>query len=315
MTNHSAHALPRTSVVLATYKRQDVLPRAIRSVLQQSCPDWELLIVDDEPDDETRRIVQGFADPRIRYLAHPENRGLSAARNTGILHARGRYIGFLDDDDEFLEDKIRLQARLLDESPEETGVVSCFEEIQRVDGSRTSRNVSLRGDVHRRLLANDLVRMQLLTVRSVCFRRIGLFDERLRHHEDFDMTLRLARAFRFETVEEPLVRIIGTEDSLSMNVGNRVRAIETIMSTHPEFRRERRVRARWERRLARHYGELGDNSAWRQHMWASLKSYPFSALSWAAFIAGTVVGPHGHLRLGRLRGRWAKARRTRTHRP
>lgn len=303
------HAPPRISVILPTFKRQQLLPRAISSVLGQTRTDWELLVIDDEPSAETKRIVSSFSDERVRYLAHGQNRGLSAARNTGLRSARGDYIAFLDDDDAFLENKLERQAAVLEGAPEQLAIVSCFEEIRRADGSTTTRSVRLDGDVHWALLKNDLVRMQLLLVRRICFDRIGMFDERLPHHEDFDMSLRLSRSFHFVTIPEPLVSIIETQGSLSTNVGNRVRALETIMSTHPEFRDYRRVRARWQRRLARHHGEMGNRTEWRRTLLQSLRTDPTSVSTWTTLSVGSIFGPAAHFGLAKLRGRMARVTR------
>lgn len=305
---------PRVSVILTTYKRQGVLPRAIQSVIDQTMDDWELIIVDDEPSPETAALVESFADGRIRYVAHDRNRGLCAARNTGIGAARAAYVAFLDDDDVFLDRKLECQAGLLDRSPALVGVVSCHEQIVAGDGSTTTRAIDLEGDVHRRLLRDDLVRMQLLMVRRTCFDVVGLFDVRLQMHDDFDMTLRLSRAFHFTTVREPLVGIIGTPGSMSSNVQHRIDAIETMISSHPELREVRRVSARWKRRLARHHGELGHRDEWRRLMLSGLRADPLSGSSWVAWIAGELLGPGAHLRLGRVRGRVLRALRERGER-
>ncbi len=306
MPHSNGFESPRVSVVLPTYRRQHVLARAIDSILRQTMSQWEVLVVDDEPNTETNRIVESYSDPRIRYLAHQRNRGLSAARNTGIRNARSEYIAFLDDDDMFFPRKLEVQCDVLDRRPDEVGVVSCFEEIRRRNGTTTLRAVHLDGDVRSLLLKNDLVRMQLLMVRRTCFERVGLFDERLPHHEDYDMTLRLSCCCRFETIPEPLVGINATPDSLSTDVENRIRALETIMATHPEFEERRRVRARWERRLARHHAEQGRRGAWRRHMARSILTFPLGFRSWVTLVAGLAFGPQGHIHLSRLRGKLAR---------
>lgn len=300
---------PKVSVVLATYKRQDVLPRAIQSVVDQTLPDWELLLVDDEPSDDTQAIAESFGDGRIRYLRHERNRGLCAARNSGIRAARGRYVAFLDDDDVFLAPKLERQAEALDLADERVGIVSCYEKIIRPDGTSVPRMLRLDGDVHRLLLRDDLVRMQLLVLRRVLFDRVGLFDERLRAHDDYDMTLRLSRVSEFRTVPEALVGIIGTPGSMSTDVQRRIDALETMMVTHPEFREQRRVRARWNRRLARHHAELGRGEMWRRHMLQSLREDPLSPPTWLSLATGSLVGPSVHLQLGRLRSKLRRRRR------
>lgn len=306
--------VPRVSVVLATYQRQNVLARAVRSVLDQTMADWELIVVDDEPSEETQAIVASFDDPRIRYVRHEQNKGLCAARNTGIRAARAPYLAFLDDDDVFLQRKLERQAELLDQSDERVGVVSCHERIIAADGTSTVRMVTLEGDVHRAILRDDLVRMQLLMVRRVCFDRVGLFDERLRMHDDFDMTLRLSRSFLFRTVPEPLVGIIGTPGGMSTNVEARICALETMIATHPELREQRRVRARWQRRLARHHAELGRRDQWRRYSLRAVRSDPLGPTGWVAWLAGELGGPSVVPSLGRLRGRVAQLRRARARR-
>ena len=116
-----AAANPKVSVVITTYNRAALLPRAIRSVLAQTYEDYELIIVDDCSTDDTPEVVQRFADSRIRAVRHSDNRGQSAAVNTGIRLARGEYIAFLDDDDEWVDRKLSRQVRTLDASDPRVG--------------------------------------------------------------------------------------------------------------------------------------------------------------------------------------------------
>ncbi|NKB87380.1 MAG: glycosyltransferase [Acidobacteria bacterium] len=304
---------PRVSVVLTTFRRQDVLPRAVRSVLAQTLTNWELLVVDDEPSADTRRIVEGVGDSRVRYIPHDRNQGLCAARNTGLGAARANLIAFLDDDDEFLPEKLERQAELLEGLPHRVGVASCFEEVQRPSGDRVQRRIVLDGDVHEQLVWNDLVRMQLLMVRRACFAEVGDFDIRLPMHDDYDMTLRLARRFHFATVGESLVRIILTPASMSESTSARIRALGILMRTHPEFADDK-VQARWLRRLARHHADAGDRSAWKASLRRSLRADPLNTATWITLLAGQLLGPHRTRSLGRLRGLATRALRERVHR-
>ena len=83
------HETPRVSVIVPTYNRADLLPRAIDSVLAQTYGSYEILIVDDCSSDGTQDVIAGFSDPRIRSFRHGRNEGKSAAINTGISHAEG----------------------------------------------------------------------------------------------------------------------------------------------------------------------------------------------------------------------------------
>ena len=97
---------PVVSVVIPTYNRACLLGRAIQCVLNQSFQDIEVIVVDDASQDNSADIVNSLDDSRIKYLRHEKNRGGSSARNTGIKAARGEYIAFLDDDDEWMPTKI-----------------------------------------------------------------------------------------------------------------------------------------------------------------------------------------------------------------
>ena len=96
---------PTLTTIIPTYNRAALVKRAIQSVLNQTFQDFEIIVVDDSSVDNTEEVVKGFRDDRIRYIRHPNNKGLPAGRNTGIKVASGEYIAFLDDDDEWKKRK------------------------------------------------------------------------------------------------------------------------------------------------------------------------------------------------------------------
>jgi len=96
------------SVVMATYNRAGTLPRAIDSVLRQTYTDWELIVVDDGSNDETAATLAKFADERIRVFRHDGNRGVTAAKNTGLDHVRGEWFTTFDSDDEMVPDALEV---------------------------------------------------------------------------------------------------------------------------------------------------------------------------------------------------------------
>jgi glycosyltransferase involved in cell wall biosynthesis len=105
---------PRVSIVITTHNRAGLLPAAMHSVLAQTFGDFEVIVVDDGSTDATRQAVRAFEDPRIQYVRHEQKRGLSAARNTGLHSARGKYVAYLDDDDTWLPEKTALQENVLE---------------------------------------------------------------------------------------------------------------------------------------------------------------------------------------------------------
>jgi len=114
--------MPSVSIVLPTYNRADIIGRAIKSVLRQTFTDWELIIVDDGSTDNTSSVVN-ITDSRIRFVRQ-DNRGVYAARNTGLRLAEGRYITFLDSDDEWLPHYLALTTSFLDASSEDQFVMT-----------------------------------------------------------------------------------------------------------------------------------------------------------------------------------------------
>jgi glycosyltransferase involved in cell wall biosynthesis len=181
------------SVIVPAYNQSRYLGEAIQSVLAQTYGDFEVIVVDDGSTDDTRSVAAGFTDARVRYV-YQENRGLSAARNTGIRHARGPLLTFLDSDDLFLPEKLALLVAALDANPQ-VGLVAgqavLIDEHSRLVGEVFDRG--LPEDRSELLLGNPL-HVGSVLLRREWQERVGFFDETLRSYEDWDMWLRLVRA-------------------------------------------------------------------------------------------------------------------------
>lgn len=181
------------SVIIPAYNQGHYLGEAIQSVLDQTYPDFEVIVVDDGSTDKTAQVACSFSDPRVRYI-HQENRGLSAARNTGILRSSGEYLTFLDSDDLFVADKLETLLNAMQRDPE-LGFVAGQAVL-------IDENALPLGKVFDTPLPENPAHLLLwnpLHVCSVLLRRdwqqkVGLFDESLQAYEDWDMWLRLARA-------------------------------------------------------------------------------------------------------------------------
>jgi glycosyltransferase involved in cell wall biosynthesis len=130
---------PAVSVVIPTYNRAGLIAQAVRSVLDQTGINFEIIVVDDGSTDNTRQILEQFND-KIRYLA-TENRGVAHARNIGMKASFGRYIAFLDSDDLYLPGKLALQVAFMEAHPE-VGVVST--EMSAMIGNTVTRDYNLK---------------------------------------------------------------------------------------------------------------------------------------------------------------------------
>ena len=182
MTNSDS---PRVSVIITTYNRANLLPRAVSSVLTQTYDDYEIIIVDDCSTDHTQEVIQRMKDPRVRSFKHEVNRGAAAARNTGISNAIGEYIAFLDDDDECTPNRLADQTAILDSRPDVGIVYGWIEEINDATGARrVPKNVQ---NTHRGQAAfeaaltgvSDTASMFNPCIRASDVRRVGGFDESL----------------------------------------------------------------------------------------------------------------------------------------
>jgi len=225
---------PYVSVVLPTYNRAKILLRAIRSVLDQTFTDFELIVVDDGSIDETPSLIRSIADERMIYIQHSLNSGVSAARNSAIHASRGELIAFQDSDDEWQPQKLALQIERMSASDPHVGVV--YAQFCRVDQTSTrlfpKSGELLDGDIHAHLLYRNLISAQLALVKRECFAKAGLFDEELSSLVDWELWLRISRTYHFTYVSQPLARVYFTSNGISSNKKNLAHALDKIIQKH-----------------------------------------------------------------------------------
>lgn len=198
---------PSVSVIIPTYNRSDILTQSIDSVLEQTYTDFELIVVDDASTDDTREVVATYDDERLTYVRHETNRHVSAARNTGIEHASGDFVAFLDDDDEWVPAKLAKQVSLLQDCPSSVGMVYCW--LDYLDGEEVVNEYrpTLSGDIFQHTLAAQPIgNASTLLVRREVIEDIGGFDESLPRGNDGDFIRRVTRKYEVDYVPEVLVR-------------------------------------------------------------------------------------------------------------
>jgi glycosyltransferase involved in cell wall biosynthesis len=200
---------PTVSVVIPTFNRARLVVRAIDSVLTQTYRDFEVVVVDDGSTDGTREALAEVGPP-VRVIHHEVNRGRSAARNTGIRAARGRFIGFLDADDLWLPEKLERQVPLL-----ESGADVAYSLIYVTDeagtiyqesserGFRLFRESAAEGLGYSSFLRRSACQLNTVVVRRSCIDEVGTFDEEMAGTEDLDFIHRLLRRYRFAVADEP----------------------------------------------------------------------------------------------------------------
>lgn len=219
------------SVIIRTFNRAHCIATAIKSVLAQTCEDFEIIVVDDGSTDETVRVLQAFSDPRIRLLRHESNRGVGAACNTGIIESRGAVVAWLDSDDAWRLEKLQRHVNFLQQHPDVDAVFSdvymhdqdhdvpslidhmpAFQKYLKGCSSGSEIVVPQR-DMYLCLLQEVPIKPSALMVRRAVFDKVGLFDESTRSGEDWEFLLRLARVSSFGYIEEPLAEVNYSPDS------------------------------------------------------------------------------------------------------
>jgi len=224
------------SVIIPTFNRAHKIARAVASVLYQTFTDYEILVVDDGSEDTTSEVLAPFL-PHIKCITHLRNRGVSAARNTGIMASDSPLIAFLDSDDYWLPDKIATQVSFFAEHPD---AVACqTEELWIRRGVRVNpmkKHFKPSGEIFEPSLKLCVVSPSAVVVKRSLLEEVDFFDEDFPACEDYDLWLRISRKYPIWLIPEPLViKEGGAPDQLSRSVQGldqyRIRAIARLITT------------------------------------------------------------------------------------
>jgi glycosyltransferase involved in cell wall biosynthesis len=202
MENKEYNNPPLVSVVIPTYNRPHLIGRAVQSVLNQTYQNFEIVVIDDSPNDETEQIIKSFNDQRIKYIKNKERKGPSAARNQGIKASdpQSKYIAFLDDDDEYLPQLLEKAVKKLEENSDI--VMVCTDAEMRDENGRFIREMrwNFNRDFWRQAIGNGSV-----VRRDLFFKENIWFDENLVVLlEDVDISLRALKNKKWDFVPEIL---------------------------------------------------------------------------------------------------------------
>lgn len=228
--------MPRVSVIIPTFNRSEKVVRAVSSVLTQSFKDFEIIVVDDGSTDNTHEALSEYMS-KIHYIQHPDNMGVSAARNRGITSSIAPWIAFLDSDDYWLKEKLSVQMEFVDQNPH---TVACqTEEIWIKNGRRVNpkkRHKKPSGNIYAQSLKLCLVSPSSVIIKRSLFEEVGLFDETLPAAEDFDLWLRISCRYPIYLIDKGLiVKEGGHEDQLSRQFSGmdrfRIKAITKLIES------------------------------------------------------------------------------------
>ncbi len=215
--------------------------RAIDSILAQTYKNIEIIVVDDSPESFSQRLdVQFLVQARaqnISYILHETNQGACIARNTGLKMAKGEFVAFLDDDDEWMPDKIEKQIQAFDH--ESVALTYCGRmTINDSSGIKIIDKVSYhQGKVFPELILKNFIgSTSIPLLRKSCIIEVGGFDPMMKSAQDYDVWLRLAEKYLVRFVAEPLVAYhIHEGERISTSPRNRIDGQERIIHKNGEY--------------------------------------------------------------------------------
>ncbi len=203
--------MPKVSVVIPAYNCEKFISTAIESVLSQTYGDYEVIVVNDGSTDKTDEVLSRYAS-KIKKIYQP-NKGPAEARNTGIANSEGEYVAFLDQDDAWLPDKLRMQVEVMEKNDKlglvytDTYVLKDKEFNNANSLCRRSFQIRKphRGAVLEYLFLGNFIATSSVMVRKECFSEIGMFDPSVVPSEDYDRWLRIAVAYEIDFIDAPVV--------------------------------------------------------------------------------------------------------------
>lgn len=265
---------PMVSVIVPTFNRPDTLVNALRSILDQTYQDFEIIVVNDAGSDVENIVRFLDREGRITYTRHGSNRNLAAARNTGIRIARGKYIAYLDDDDLYHPDHLETLVTYLEKNKSKVAYTDAHRAHQEKQGGRyvmTKRDIPYSVDFdYDRILVQNFVPVLCFMHERACLDAVGLFDESLTTHEDWEMWIRLSRRFQFAHIKKVTCEFTSRTDGSTMSSSQRsdfLRTYAIILKRYKASITEKPdVRAAQERILQQLLGRTVEADLANQHI-------------------------------------------------
>jgi len=268
---------PLVSIVLPTYKRAHVLPSAIKSVLDQTYRNLELIVVDDNSPDATRDVVATFSDPRIHYVRNEPNLKLPRALNRGFSLARGEYLSWTSDDNLYGENAIEKMVAAIRQRKCDFVFADYY---QFADLDAQGRPLEIR---HNKL--PDTLQLEKGNHIGACFmytrqvyEAVGEYDPELFLVEDYDYFMRIAERFRICHIAEPLYYFRRHDDALYVSRFCEVKASDFLGRYKNRLLSEADVLEAVVTLLLRNPDDLHNCVLSRSHRWVERHSYRLTKL-------------------------------------
>lgn len=219
------------SVIIPTYNRPEFVSRAIESVLAQTYPAIEIIVIDDASEMDVNHLNEEY--PSVLFLRNSENRGPCNSRNRGIKEASGDYINFLDDDDELFPKKIELQVRKFQNSNDpDLGMITCHVMDCRSGTKKIIKN-NVKGDIYKRLLTQFAVSgTETMLFKKTVFDKVDGFDENLESSQEYDLFIRVSEKFKIDYVDKVLTKKNRSLAQISLNFDKKIKGAKYLFKKH-----------------------------------------------------------------------------------
>ena len=254
-----------------------MLIEALQSVFAQTLPPDEIIIVDCGSNDGTREAVSGYSQRGVIFL-ETKTSGASAQRNAGISRAKSDFIAFLDDDDIWHPQKLKIQMNFLETHPEIAMVSSA--------NIRMKNNITIKkpnwifGDLYMKLFMESFIHTSTVVIKKDVFGDVGDFNENYKRAEDYDMWLRISRNFPLAHLKSPLAWIRKCETRLSNDKIDLRNTAMKVLKEHydpdkiPESKYKKRI-SDLEISLGRRYVKAGNKEEGKRIFLSAIKRYPY----------------------------------------
>ena len=232
---------PMISIIIPTCDRPGFLKEALESVLSQTYQNFEIIVINDGGADISKDINSLKADGKIIYLQYEDRRGPSAARNTGLKHARGKYVAYLDDDDVYYPNHLETLIFFLERNNYKVAYTDSYQAFQTwIAGEyvTTDKRITYSYDFDRtKFLIGNYIHIINIVHRREVIDEIGLFDEGLETHEDWDMCIRLSQKYDFYHIKAVTAEFRTRDDMSSATNIKRVDFLRTLKLIHGRYSR------------------------------------------------------------------------------
>ncbi|MFQ5686787.1 MAG: glycosyltransferase family 2 protein [Candidatus Scalindua sp.] len=196
--------MPTVSVIIHTFNNEKFIAETVESVLSQTYSDYEIIVVDDGSGDGTRDALLPYMQ-EIRYH-YKENGGIASAKNTGISLSNAEFVAFLDHDDLWIPDKLKIQMEYFNGNPQVGLVYAKYASFRGDKELRVKPEKGYSGWIFKTLLSKSIVQTSTVMVKRECLNAVGTFDESFKLADEYDMFLRVAKRFQCGFVNKELTR-------------------------------------------------------------------------------------------------------------